>query len=179
MWAVLRMWRPWDRKHVPPDCTHRNPAPLPAEHLRPTSTSQSKFPGSSPPSLGQRGGPSSVRPGTRARRDSSSVEDLLVPQILEGVSSGAARASKQATLHPGGVPCPRPKRGHLLGKDAGQLILGHPAHGFTKAPKPKPVERTDAGAPHSGTWPLKCGGIPAKPSHADVLSGNPEGLQIP
>ena len=88
MWAVLRMWRPWDRKHVPPDCTHRNPTPLPAEHLPPTSTGQSKFPGSSPPSLGQRGGPSSIRPGTGARRDSSSVEDLPVPQILEGVSAG-------------------------------------------------------------------------------------------
>ena len=43
------------------------PPRFPAEHLRPNSTGRSKFPGS-PPSLGQRGGPSSVRPAPGAQR---------------------------------------------------------------------------------------------------------------
>ena len=60
------------------------PPRSPADHLRPTS--RSKFPGS-PPSLGQRGGPSSVRPGT-GRGDSCSVEDPPVPQTSEGGPAG-------------------------------------------------------------------------------------------
>lgn len=85
----------------------------------------------------------------------------------------------QATLHPGGLPCPHPERAHLLGKDVGQLISGHLAHGSPKGPEPEPVERTAAGAPHGGTWPLECGEIPMKPGHPGALSGDPGGLQIP
>lgn len=85
----------------------------------------------------------------------------------------------QATLHPGGLPCPHPERGYLLGKDVGQLISGHLAHGSPKGPEPEPVERTAVGAPHGGTWPLECGEIPTKPSHPGALSGDLGGLQIP
>lgn len=95
---------------------------------------------------------------------------MPVPQTLEG---GVQRGSPGVRA---GLPAPwrcaltSPGAGAPPGK-GGQLISGHPAHGPPKAPKPEPVERTAAGAPHSGTSSLECGGIPAKPGNSGVFWG--------
>lgn len=115
--------------------------------------------------------PSVPAPG---RTDSARVEDLpgshaSPPDLGRGVQRGSpgVRAG-----HPAPWRCAltSPGAGAPPGK-GGQLISGHPANGPPKAPKPEPVERTAADAPHSGTSSLECGGIPAKPGNSGVFWG--------
>lgn len=115
--------------------------------------------------------PSVPAPG---RTDSARVEDLpgshaSPPDLGRGVQRGSpgVRAG-----HPAPWRCAltSPGAGAPPGK-GGQLISGHPAHGPPKAPKPEPVERTAADAPHSGTSSLECGRIPAKPGNSGVFWG--------